>query len=591
MKVDYFTLFAVMAFIDVIVVGILVHYIVRGNQRKRHISTYLLYKILESVAFIAFATRGLESTAFPVYIANIILFIAYFFHLTSLLAFDGKPNRKFARALGLATIIAVALQPFFASNDAARIIVAAIVLGSGNIAAGFVLLKDRSSYRLPVLLSIALIIFGVVNLTRIYSALYVKGFLSIDLTTLELLHGLSMLAIIQISPVGFLLLLKEVDESEIFRKNELNRVTIEQSPVSIVLTDVNGRIEYVNKHFSQLTGYKPGEVFGKKTSVLKSEFTPKETFSELWNTITSGQVWNGEFVNRKKNKELYYEEATIAPIKDKKGETINYIAIKSNISESKRNQKLIEQRTNELAELNSTKDRLFSIIAHDLKGPIGNQQQLLEFLEHDIADGDKENIAQLLKMLKQSAKTSADLLENLLAWSRSQLNSINLKTEQFDLAEATDEILKLVNIGIRQKKIEIIKKYDGKYPVYADKPMIETVVRNLLSNAVKFTAERGSIELNIEFEDGNTILSIADNGVGIPEERSDSVFNFAKNQSTRGTAGEKGTGLGLVLSKEFVEKNKGSIWFESEVDIGTTFFVSLPSSNRAQQVEAPLTEP
>jgi PAS domain S-box-containing protein len=483
------------------------------------------------------------------------------------------------------------LQPFFASNDAARIIVAAIVLGSGNIAAGFVLLKDRSSYRLPVLLSIALIIFGVVNLTRIYSALYVKGFLSIDLTTLELLHGLSMLAIIQISPVGFLLLLKEVDESEIFRKNELNRVTIEQSPVSIVLTDVNGRIEYVNKHFSQLTGYKPGEVFGKKTSVLKSEFTPKETFSELWNTITSGQVWNGEFVNRKKNNELYYEEATIAPIKDKKGETINYIAIKSNISESKRNQKLIEQRTNELAELNSTKDRLFSIIAHDLKGPIGNQQQLLEFLEHDIANGDKGNIAQLLKMLKQSAETSADLLTNLLAWSRSQMSAIKLKAEQFDLAATTDEIVKLVNVGIRQKKIEIIKKYDGKYPVYADKPMIETVVRNLLSNAVKFTAERGSIELNIEFEDGNTILSIADNGVGIPEERSDSVFNFAKNQSTRGTAGEKGTGLGLVLSKEFVEKNKGSIWFESEVDIGTTFFVSLPSSNRAQQVEAPLTEP
>jgi PAS domain S-box-containing protein len=395
-----------------------------------------------------------------------------------------------------------------------------------------------------------------------------------------------------ISPVGFLLLLKEVDESEIFRKNELNRVTIEQSPVSIVLTDVNGRIEYVNKHFSQLTGYKPGEVFGKKTSVLKSEFTPRgDISSELWNTITSGQVWKGEFVNRKKNNELYYEEATIAPIKNKKGETINYLAIKTNISERKRNEKVIGQRTNELAELNSTKDRLFSIIAHDLKGPIGNQQQLLEFLEHDIADGDKENIAQLLKMLKQSAKTSADLLENLLAWSRSQLNSINLKTEQFDLAEATDEILKLVNIGIRQKKIEIIKKYDGKYPVYADKPMIETVVRNLLSNAVKFTAERGSIELNIEFEDGNTILSIADNGVGIPEERSDSVFNFAKNQSTRGTADEKGTGLGLVLSKEFVEKNKGSIWFESEVDIGTTFFVSLPSSNRAQQVEAPLTEP
>jgi two-component system sensor histidine kinase/response regulator len=196
-----------------------------------------------------------------------------------------------------------------------------------------------------------------------------------------------------------------------------------------------------------------------------------------------------------------------------------------------------------------------------------------------------------LKMLKQSAETSADLLTNLLAWSRSQMSAIKLKAEQFDLAATTDEIVKLVNVGIRQKKIEIIKKYDGKYPVYADKPMIETVVRNLLSNAVKFTAERGSIELNIEFEDGNTILSIADNGVGIPEERSDSVFNFAKNQSTRGTAGEKGTGLGLVLSKEFVEKNKGSIWFESEVDIGTTFFVSLPSSNRAQQVAAPLTEP
>jgi signal transduction histidine kinase len=186
-----------------------------------------------------------------------------------------------------------------------------------------------------------------------------------------------------------------------------------------------------------------------------------------------------------------------------------------------------------------------------------------------------------LDILKGTSRTAFELLDNLLAWARSQLNAISINPETFDLSSTITDALNLLNGNLMQKNISLSREYQGECMVFADKAMIETVIRNLLSNAIKFTPANGNITITLETNELDTILSVKDSGIGIEEERIEKVFNFAETQSTRGTEGEKGTGLGLILSKEFMLKNNGRIWFESAVNSGSTFYIALPREKAA----------
>jgi len=366
---------------------------------------------------------------------------------------------------------------------------------------------------------------------------------------------------------------------EKFRK--LSRA-VEQSPVSIVITDTEGSIEYANPKTFQTTGYTLEELMGQNPRVLKSGETNKLEYSELWKLISSGKEWKGLFHNRRKNGELYWESSNISPITDGNGKITHYVAVKEDITEKKAIEKaLIESEekyrtlAEDLREMNATKDKLFSIIAHDMRGPIGTFSQALELLTEDM--GLDENMkSDLLEELSISSKNIFNLLENLLNWSRIQRSLISLEPQVFIINDILSENINLLRPNSKQKGINVVFQAEKDITVFADADTISLVVRNLLSNAIKFTPERGRIIISAEENAEHVKVSIKDSGVGIKKEIMDNLFQSGSYYTSFGTNGEKGSGIGLVLVKDFVERNGGTLFAESLPGNGSSFIFILP---------------
>jgi signal transduction histidine kinase len=236
----------------------------------------------------------------------------------------------------------------------------------------------------------------------------------------------------------------------------------------------------------------------------------------------------------------------------------------------------VKAQNDELEDLNATKDKFFSIISHDLKGPLNSLTSFSGLLMNHTSSLSTEEIQMLAKDLDKSLKNLFALLENLLQWSRSQTGNIEFTTEEFDLTELLNENKRLLDRQAENKNIQIEVKNTKAITVNAHLNSITTVIRNLLSNAIKFTNEGGQIKMGIVNESNQYVVKIADNGVGMPKDVASKIFRIDTKHSTQGTAKEKGTGLGLILCKEFVEKNGGKIWVKSEEGKGTIFSFSLP---------------
>ena len=236
----------------------------------------------------------------------------------------------------------------------------------------------------------------------------------------------------------------------------------------------------------------------------------------------------------------------------------------------------VEQRTQELRELNATKDKFFSIIAHDLKNPFNTLLGFTELMLDSLEDFDYEKIREFISIIADTSKHSYALLENLLEWSRSQTGRIQMKPETIDLYKLVEENIDFLLNQAGNKKIKLVNGVASPAHVHADANMLNTVVRNLISNAIKYTGEGGSITVSAIEKDGMVETSVADTGMGIKPENLEKLFRIDVNFSTKGTANEIGTGLGLILCKEFITRNEGKIWVESELGKGSTFKFTLP---------------
>jgi signal transduction histidine kinase len=241
------------------------------------------------------------------------------------------------------------------------------------------------------------------------------------------------------------------------------------------------------------------------------------------------------------------------------------------------NRKVQEQNL-QLQELNATKDKFFSIISHDLKGPLNSLTSFSGLLINHLDSLSKEEIQMLAKDLDKSVKNLFALLENLLEWSRSQTGNIEFKPETFSISRILEDNKSLLHAQAQHKNINIQYAAEQDVLVQAHKNSVTTVVRNLISNAIKFTPPGGTITLNAISRDNEVVVSIADNGVGMSQEIIAKLFRIDTKYTTKGTAEEKGTGLGLILCKEFIEKNGGRIWVESEPGRGSVFYFTLPLS-------------
>ncbi len=236
---------------------------------------------------------------------------------------------------------------------------------------------------------------------------------------------------------------------------------------------------------------------------------------------------------------------------------------------------LLNRRTSKkLTELNGTKDKLFSIIGHDLKGPLNSLTSFSSLLINHADKLSKEEIKMLSTDLDKSLKNLMALLENLLEWSRSQTGSIDFKAERFDIHAVIQENIDLLTGLAELKKINIVYSNTAEIVVNAHRYSINTVIRNLLSNAIKFTPQGGTISILIE-EGKSLTISVQDTGVGMSAETVQKLFQLGSKVSTLGTAKEKGTGLGLILCKDFVEKNGGTIAVESTEGKGSRFYFTV----------------
>lgn len=260
-------------------------------------------------------------------------------------------------------------------------------------------------------------------------------------------------------------------------------------------------------------------------------------------------------------------------------------ALENAVSELNEKNSALEISETALRENVATKDKFFSIMAHDLRSPLGGLMQLSQMMEAEYEELSEEEAIQFVKTINKSAQSVFKLLENLLEWSRMQRGLIPYNPESLNLCKLVNEsIANHINTA-KAKNIAITLNINNSINVFADEKMINAVIRNFVSNAIKFTPADGNIIIFAErYNDEQITIAIKDSGIGMPAAIKDNIFNIEANTSRPGTEGESSTGLGLIICKDFIDKHSGKIWVESSENIGTTFYFNLPEKNPTETI-------
>jgi len=359
---------------------------------------------------------------------------------------------------------------------------------------------------------------------------------------------------------------------EAIKKSEIrSRALIEAIPDMIFTLNIEGIFLDYKASVNDLA-YQTQAIIGKKNrDIMPVEFA--QLIDEKINlTLKTGQIQSFEYQLTVPEKGLRDFEARMVP-----GGSDKVIAIVRDVTERKKSEAEIELKNQSLELLNATKDKFFSIIAHDLKSPFNSIMGFSEILVEQVSKNNLKGIAKYSGIIFNSSKRAVDLLMNLMEWSRSQTGRMEFNPEEFEIVDFINENIMMFDEIATQKSIVIKKDLPHDCAVIADKAMIGTVLRNLLSNAIKFTKPGGEILISVIEKPDEITVSVKDSGIGIPAGRIDKLFRIDENYSTPGTNNEKGTGLGLILCKEFIEKHGGKIWAESEVGKGSVFSFSLPA--------------
>jgi signal transduction histidine kinase len=240
----------------------------------------------------------------------------------------------------------------------------------------------------------------------------------------------------------------------------------------------------------------------------------------------------------------------------------------------------LENQREQLKALNASKDKFFSIIAHDLRNPIAGFLNLTEILSSNFEVFSESESKKFIDVMNQASIQLYNLLENLLQWSKAQTNSITHEPKLISVKNMIENTIETLMVNIKNKNLKINLNVDEKLIAFVDENMITTVIRNLISNAIKFSHPNEKITIRCIQKDNLIEISVIDNGVGIKKEDHEKLFRIDQNVTTLGTSKERGTGLGLILCKEFVEKNNGNIRMESDLNKGSAFIFTIPLKDK-----------
>ena len=354
------------------------------------------------------------------------------------------------------------------------------------------------------------------------------------------------------------------------------RDLVELSPDIIHSVDKDGYILSTNKRATEILGYSKDELIGMH---IRQLYAPEEWeklkigFKKLKKEGFRSPI---ESLLLAKNGERIEVEVSSTASYDEKGNFLLSRSILRDIRGRKKAERALRDSERKLQELNASKAKFFSIIAHDIKNPLGAIVGFSDLLMKHYKELMEKDKIEYIKDINLSSKQLLNLLENLLEWSRSQTGKLQLSPDIFDLSYIINSCITLLQTNAESKNIRLFSEVKKGMKVFVDVETITTVIRNLITNAIKFTNFGGEVKITAQDIEDYIQVEINDNGVGINEDDISKLFRIDVSYSTQGTAGEKGTGLGLILCKEFIKKNSGKIWVESQIGKGSTFKFTLP---------------
>lgn len=363
-----------------------------------------------------------------------------------------------------------------------------------------------------------------------------------------------------------------------------NLVEIQGEGLGIV--DTEERFIFTNPAADRIMGVPEGMLVGRKLSEFVSVSTEMLIKNQTKLRMGGSQsTYEIEFIRPDGEKRVMLITAT--PTFNANGVFESSLGVFMDITDRKNIENELKKNEAELKALNTTKDKLFSIIAHDLRGPIGTSADLLEVMIESYESYTSEEQLKMLEILKNSAKSTYNLLETLLNWTIVQTGSLVFKPELFNLTKCIEEIVNNLVPTALSKNITLLYEPEDEIYSYADQNMIQTIFRNLIGNAIKYTFRGGTIEVKATNLSNSTEIIISDSGMGMDEETRKNLFLPNKQISKYGTENEKGTGLGLILCKEFIEKHGGKINVESQLGKGSRFIFDIPQLHSRDENTAP----
>jgi len=372
--------------------------------------------------------------------------------------------------------------------------------------------------------------------------------------------------------------LKQTEMQLVQHRNKLDAV-VNSTVAGIGVVSPQGRFVLVNERMQKMLGFSHKSELYHKTHIDVTHPLWQTEAEVFFNKLLSGEIndYNLECQFRRKDLTDFWGDLHVSPIKDADGRVIEIIGIVTDITRKKEIEIKLKEREFKLKELNATKDKLFSIIAHDIKNPFNSILGFTGLLKNNLDSYSKSEIESFVGQIAVSSENLYKLLDDLLVWAKSQLGQMTVNPQLFALKLVIDEAIDNFNILASNKQVYLVNDVGSELMVYADQDMTKFVIRNLIHNGIKFTEANGEIRCSAFTDNEFTVISINDTGIGIKEEKLDGLFEISSYLTTNGTSQEKGTGLGLHLSKDMIEKNDGKIDVKSIVDKGTEFIIYLPN--------------
>jgi PAS domain S-box-containing protein len=355
---------------------------------------------------------------------------------------------------------------------------------------------------------------------------------------------------------------------------------LENSPVAVGLADLKGNVFYTNDAFIKQWGYKDkSDIYGKHIS----EFSiSKDIVNLSFSKMKQGLSFHGEGRLKRQDGSTFESLISARMVNTKDGKPLCIMALFVDITDLKIKEAEIVEKNDQLIQANSEKDKFFSIIAHDLRSPFNSFLGFTQLLVEDLDSMTLKDIQQIAELMRNSATNLFKLLENLLEWSRIRRGVTSFAPEQYILKSIMDESLQAVVEAGNKKGVVIKQEISEIIRVYADEYMIKSTIRNLATNALKFTNKGGSVVISASLLADNYVeVSIKDSGIGMNKSILDNLFRLDEQTNRKGTEGEPSSGLGLIICKEFIEKNGGKLRIESEENIGSIFYFTVPAESQS----------